>query len=59
MDAETRKNIEARIKGGDTAAFDRWRDSPEIKLLISMLPPGETDLQKDCLPGFIPVSAPC
>jgi hypothetical protein len=35
------------------ATYARWAAHPETKLLISLLPPCETDVQRDCFAGLL------
>lgn len=34
-------------------SFGRWMDGPEIKLLLSLLPPAQNDTQQDCLKALL------
>lgn len=36
-----------------TEAFDGWMAKPEIKMLVSLLPPLETDTHRDCFAALL------
>ena len=38
----------AAFKKSSEDGFKAWFDRPEIKLIVSILPPMTTDLQRDC-----------
>ena len=35
------------------STYDEWMKKPETQLLISLLPPGDNDVQRDCLTGLL------
>jgi hypothetical protein len=43
----------ARDERSKSDGFSRWQDKPEIKMLISLLPPLETEQQRDCFTALL------
>ena len=46
-----------RQQAADKAeALAKWREKPEVKLLVSLLPPLETDMQKECFGTLLQIA---
>lgn len=44
---------ELHIEEQRQEGFARWMKRPETKLLLSLLPPASTDVQRDCLQDLL------
>jgi hypothetical protein len=44
---------ELRSEAKKIEGFQRWLEKSEVKLLLAILPPGESEQQKECLLGLL------